>query len=185
MKHSFGLFCKDRRAGEGEWWVEADRDEMSLYDPDDRLVCRILHAEANRRFALPSFWMSVKKITFTTDKNLVIRFEPDPDDLRAVRAYLDDVLLEGGSGAIRKVRTRAWLAVALGLLLFLGSVGAFIATQYVFVGRRARRTWRPFILGAIVGLILLGLGIAGLWRARRLDRRALWEYEEDDDSFGQ
>ena len=173
MKTSFALYCKDKQIGKGEWFFRSREGGMEVLDPDDRVVCRFGHGEAEARFALPSFWRSVKHITFTTDAGAVLLFEPDPKDVRAVRAYLDAALMEGGIERLGGLRRRPWGSLVGGLALLAGSVAAAYAIKEVLdlPPRDANSYARPFMVGMIVGVALFAWGVYTVFRAGRLIRR--------------
>jgi hypothetical protein len=184
MKKSFTLHCADRKTGEGEWEFRRCKDGMDVIDPTGKVVCRFKHASANDIFELPSFWRSIKHIVFTTDK-AVVHFEPDARDVRTVREYLDDALLAGGVGAVRRLRNRALLGLLGGLALALACAGAFyLLDQGLRVDPANRKGYgRPLIIAGIVGLSLAGWGVYGVSRSGRLLRR--WREEEADALTGE
>jgi hypothetical protein len=183
MKRRFALYCPDRDLGKGEWLLERHKDGINVYDPKDRLIFWFPHTEAERRFRLPSFWRSVKGIQFTTDKGVLITFEPNKADVRAVRQYLDDALLFGGAERVIGLRNKAFLGLAGGIALaFACAAGAYFVNENM-AGQdfRARRTARPFFVGIILGVGLFAWGVAALYRSLRLLRRWKQESEEFSD----
>jgi hypothetical protein len=166
MKDLFTLYCPDKQSGRGEWEFRKHKGGMDVIDPNGRLVCWFSHEQANERFALPSFWRSVKNINFTTDKGALIEFEPDRQDVRIVKKYLDDALLAGGIEGLRRFRNRALLCIAGGLALTSLCVALTVLVDPAFAGpdHGRRRVSRSFIVGGIFGIGLLGWGVFSLFR---------------------
>jgi hypothetical protein len=181
MKKSFTLYCTDKQHGKGEWEFRRSKDGMNVTDPDGRLVCWFPHDKANDRFALPSFWRSIKNINFTTDKGALITFEPDKTDVRIVRQYLDDALLAGGVESVTRLRNKSLASLAGGLLLAAVCVVLLIVLDPGFEAgqQQRRRHVKPLLVGVIVGLALFGGGTYGLVRSGRLMRRWKEEAEEE------
>jgi hypothetical protein len=186
MKKFFVLYCTDKQQGKGEWEFRRHKSGMNVIDPDGRVVCWFPHDQANDRFALPSFWRSIKNITFTTDQGRVIQFEPDKRDVRIVRKYLDDALLAGGIEAVKKLRNRGLLSLAGGLLLaVICVVILLLLDQGVQAEQQERKRFgRPLLVGVIAGIALVGGGVYGLVRSGRLMRRWKEEMADEEDSEG-
>lgn len=93
--------------------------------------------------------------------------------MRAVRAYLDDALLEGGIERLRGLRRLAWTSLAGGLTLLAGYFAAVYAIEEELnlSLRDADSYARPFIVGTIVGVGLFAWGVYTVTRSGRLIRR--------------
>lgn len=146
---------------------------MNVADPAGRVVCWFPHRQAQKRFALPSFWRSIKHITFTMDGGAILRFEPEKRDVSIVRDYLDDALLFGGIEVLLGYRRRALLSLAggLGLVIICLTAVFFIDQVLQLKDQQGKRYARPFFVGAILGIALLGWGVYSLSRSLRLLRR--------------
>ena len=173
MIASFALDCADRGTDQGQWEFRSFQNGMNVFDPRGQLVCWFPHEQARKRLALPSFWRSVKPIVLTTDRGTVVNFRPDPGAVRLVRQYLDDALLAGGIEAVRDLRLRAALALAVGLGLVVVCLGiAYLFDAVLHLGADSgRRYTKPFIAGAIGGMVLAVWGTRTLLRCVRLFRR--------------
>ena len=179
MKKSFTLYCKDRDTGKGEWEFLPHEDGMNVLDPSGRVVCWFAHGDAEGRFDLPSFWRSIKHITFKTAQGKVVQFEPDADDVRRIRSYLDGAILKGGMGRIGGLQKRAWLQAAGGVVIIGGCLAAAILVGQAVQFRDPQRVWylRPFLAGGVGGIALLGWGLYGVFRFGRLARQ--WQRENE------
>ena len=178
MKKTITLYCKDPQSGKGEWRFQSHENGMNVLDPDDRVRYWFAHSEANERFDLPSFWRSVKHITFTTPKGTIVRFEPDREDVLIVQEYLDEAILADGIGGVNKLRRGAWLCLAGGIGLLVGCLGVAVLLDVVLKinNGQGNRYLRAFFVGAIVGIALIGWGGYGLMRSVRLLRR--WKKDQ-------
>lgn len=176
MRKSFSLLLhKDGK----EWVFERRGGVTRVFDSKDVLVDAFPHEDANSRFDMPSFWRSIKYITFRTGNGAVLEFRPEAEDVRIVKQYLDDAMMYHGIDAIQSYRTRAWLAIAGGALLFLGSgVTAFLIDDWARTGGAQRGSIRLFLVGMIMGVVLFAGGVATALRASRLIRR--WHEQEQD-----
>jgi hypothetical protein len=182
MRKSFTLFCSDRASGKGEWLFERYKNGINVFDPNDELVFWFPHEMAEKHFALPSFWRSIKNIQFTAE-GLAISFEPHKSDVKIVRHYLDDALLSGGLGAVTRYRNRALVSMAGGFLLFGACVGGVYWAKEImhWQDQQARRYARPFMVGFVFGAALFAWGLAALFRYGRLLRR--WNEEESSPNW--
>jgi hypothetical protein len=185
VKKSFILYCTDKDHGKGEWEFRRYKGGMDVTDADGQHVCWFSHEQANDRFALPSFWRSIKNINFTTDKGALITFEPDPRDVRIVRQYLDDALLAGGVEAVTRLRNKGLASLAGGLLLAAVCVVLLVVLDPGFEAgdRQRRRYGKPLLVGVIFGIALVGGGAYALIRSGRLMRR--WKEEMAEEETGE
>ena len=172
MTDSFTLYCSDYQVGKGKWLFERHEDGMNVLDPGGKVRFWFPHHQANQCFDLPSFWRSVKHITFTTDQGTVLPFDPVRKDVDIVREYLDDALLSGGVEALTRYRTRSTWSLAGGVALALSSLGVLYVLDQ---GYRTREYARLFLIGASVGVVFFAWGVYGLFRSGRLERR--WKRE--------
>jgi hypothetical protein len=184
MRKHFTLYCVDEKAGKGEWQFTQIKNGMNVTDPSGRVVCWFSHANANDLFALPSFWRSIKHITFKTDKGLDVRFEPDRKDVLTVWQYLDDALLHDGVEGLKRFRNQALLCIAGGAgAIVVSLVVVFLLDQFLMVGDpQPRRYTRPVLVVAILGLGVLAWGVYSLFRYARLFRR--WKEQAADIEAG-
>jgi hypothetical protein len=178
FKPRISLYC-DRGDHKGEWRFEARTDGMDVVHPDGEVVSWFAHEEADGRFKLPSFWQSVKYITFKLDSGKFVEFEPDRRDVAKVRRYLDDALLWLGEDAIAGLRHSGLLFVITGPTCILFGVAAFILL-YGILDLRGRGAAYPGAILIFLGLGQTGLGIRNLARSGKL-RRRLEEMEDEED----
>jgi hypothetical protein len=69
MPTSFTLVCRDSDKGKGEWQFQPHENGMNVFDPDGQVVFWFSHAQASQYLSPPSFWLDVKDIVLSTDKD--------------------------------------------------------------------------------------------------------------------
>ncbi len=165
----FSLYCIGGGAAKGRWVFEPFKDGVSVFDPDDREVCWLPHAEANDRFTLPSFWRSIKSIGLRMPDGLTVEFEPDSRSVAKVKEYLEEAIASQGIEAVRRLRKRGWINVLTGLGVILIGLSLLALQKWLGVENRG-----PAYVAA--GLVLGGIGeiawgFSAVIRARRVRRR--------------
>ena len=154
---------------QGQWLFEPSKDGMSVFDPDDRKVCWFPHAEAGERFSLPSFWRSIKHISFRRPDSSLVEFEPDSRSVAKVKEYLEDAIAFQGIEAVDRLRKRGWINVLAGLGMIAIGLSLLVFQKWLGVSNRG-----PAFVAA--GLVLGGIGdmawgFSTVNRARRVRRR--------------
>ena len=96
--------------------------------------------------------------------------------MQAVRAYLDDALLEGSIERLGGLRRRAWASLAGGLALLLAAFAAVYAIKQVLnLSRQSADSYaRPFMVGMIAGVGLFAWGVYTVLRSGRL----IWRWRK-------
>ena len=185
----------DKKAGPGEWELILGRGRTLLSDPGGIIAADFEITEAHKRFQLPSFWASIKKLGIRTDQQKAVKltsrdyfdsknvvwFEPEKEALAEIRHYLAYALAAQGEGAISTARWKGWGMVFVGITMLL--VGIALMIFMVIHDTNNPRPGAPRFyapVGAIiVGGGLLGGGIAMLRRAHAADTE--WLTSADDE----
>jgi len=167
----FTLRCIATGDDQGKWLFEPVKDGMSVFDPNDRKVCWFPHSEASERFTLPSFWRSIKYISFRKPDGSLVEFEPDSRAVAKIKDYLEDAIAYQGIEAVHRLRKRGWLNVLAGLGMIVIGLSLLALQKWLEVTNRG-----PAYVAA--GLILGGIGdmawgFSMVNQARRI-RRRLW-----------
>jgi hypothetical protein len=164
----FSLNYQEENHPKGRWTFEPFKDGMNLRDPAGKVVCWFAHRDAEGRFALPSFWRSIKKIGFQLNGGSTLSFEPEREAVSAVKDYLDEALASQGIEALDRMSKKGWLNFLSGIALLVVSVGLFALFKVLEFRRGA--------FYAPAGLFILGLGqtawgIHTVFRVGKLRRR--------------
>jgi hypothetical protein len=166
----FTLDCIGDGFQKGQWRFEPYQNGMNVRDPAGTVHRWFPHDQANDRFALPSFWRSIKNIGFTTDKGAVLQFAPDRRAVTAVKTYLDDAVASLGPEAVQRLGRKGWLN-------FLGGLGAILLAFLVLIlFYRILEMKNRHGAMALAAVILAGIaetawGVSLLFRARRVRRK--------------
>jgi hypothetical protein len=167
--NKFTLRCRGPGTNEGKWLFEPVKDGMSVFDPDDRKVCWFPHAGAGDRFTLPSFWRSIKYISFRLPDGSVIDFEPESRAVAKVKEYLEDAIAFQGIDAVHRLRKRGWSIMLGGVGMILFGVLLFGLLKWLEVQNRTPAYGAAVML--VGGIGNLAWGISAVSQARRVQRR--------------
>lgn len=162
---AISLQCKDKRFSKGVWVLELDEGGASLTDSEGITRAVFLHAEAQGRFVLPSFWESIKDLGVRSDSGDTIWFVPDGATIAQIQTYLHGALAAQGPEAIRALRRKGWLMVFAGGGFALVSILVMMVSMARAFGNPAGGTYYVTIGATVFGLIVLSRGVAALSKA--------------------
>lgn len=151
------------------WTLDLNDDGAQILDASGDVRAQFTRDQAAGQFLLPSFSESVKQFRAPIDGELWY-FNVARDDLKQIKAYIDQAVVAAGPEAVSAVRNRAIRdaligvgGVGLGVAL---SVGSYLHAAEDPQGGEYVVTWGLVLFG----LVMIGKGIYGFLRFRQLQK---------------
>jgi hypothetical protein len=154
----------------GETWTLDLRDEQAqIRDAAGKVRGEYPRTEVNDLFLMPSFSESIKQFRAAIDGEMWF-FDVAKDDLKQIKAYLNQSLASGGIDAMLPVRNRGFRDLLIGLAAIVVGVGVTVAS-YLNAAQKPEGGEYSIVYGAVLfGIIMFGKGIYGLVRYQALKK---------------
>ncbi len=158
--------CHLQHKGE-TWTMELGEEHAEIRDATGTVRCEFSRQEAAEQFLLPSFSQSIKQFRAPVSGQLWY-FDVPRDDLKRIKAYVDQSVVSAGPQAVRSVRNRA----LRDLLIGVGGLAVGIAlTVASFLHAAQNPNAGEYVVTyglMLFGLVMIGKGVYGHVRYSQL-----------------